>query len=198
MFTGIIDHCGTIEKIINLPNSSLAWIKSDFSDLVLGESIATDGICLTVKEINNTGFSCDISSETLSVTTANKFAPFQKVNLERALLLTSRLGGHMVSGHIDQICRVKSIERSGDFLAVSFDEIKPENMCLLNKKGSITVNGVSLTLNEIIQDGFVVMLVPHTLATTNLSGLVINAYVNIEFDMVARMIVNQVKKYIAT
>lgn len=195
MFTGIIDYLGTIEKLEYFPNSMRVWIKSHFSDLVLGESIAIDGMCLTVAEINQTIFECDISPETVKVTTAKNFKMNQFVNLERALLVSSRLGGHIVSGHVDQTCILKTIQKHQEFTEMIFKDIHEDNMKFLVKKGSIAINGVSLTMNEVKNNSFSVMLIPHTLQRTNLSLLSIGDRVNIEFDMVARIILNQLQKY---
>jgi riboflavin synthase len=196
MFTGIIDHCGKILEIERKARSCHIWIESQFSDLVLGESIAIDGICLTVTAIKNQMFSCDISTETLNITTANQFKQFQLVNLERAMQLSSRLGGHLVSGHIDQVIKVISISRLEEFVEMKFSDVDILNMPLLTKKGSVTINGVSLTVNEITDNGLSVMLIPHTLKSTNLSQLYENDNVNVEFDMVARIIVAQCKRYL--
>lgn len=196
MFTGIIDHCGTITKIEHNTKSSSIWVKSMFSDLVLGESISINGMCLTVTGMHENEFSCDISPETLAVTTAKDFELSQRVNLERALQLSSRLGGHMVSGHVDQVGKLDSMEKDGDFIAMNFVNIDESNLPFIIKKGSVAVNGVSLTVNTVSQDGFGVMIIPHTLEITNLSLLLVGDAVNIEFDMVARIIATQCENYL--
>jgi riboflavin synthase len=196
MFTGIIDHYGLITQINKIPSGHSIWIKSCFSELELGESIAVDGICLTVTEIKDDSFSCDISPETISVTTAKYLAVGCYVNLERALTLSSRLSGHLVSGHIDQVARVEKILQHDQFTEMVFTDIHNENMALILKKGSIAINGVSLTINGVSKNAFSVMLIPHTLERTTLSKLLENNYVNLEFDMVARVIVNQTKEYL--
>ncbi len=196
MFTGIVDHCGKIIEIEHTHQSSRVWIESQFTDLVLGESISIEGICLTVTGIKNSMFSCDISPETLSVTTAKTFKVSQKVNVERALQLSSRLGGHLVAGHVDQIAAIKSIHKKDGFVEVELMGIHEANMTLITKKGSIAINGVSLTINNVTEDGFNVMLIPHTLERTTLSCLREAAAVNIEFDMIARVITEQCKKYL--
>src|SRR5688572_14306906 len=183
MFTGIIEQTGSIIQI-----SNPLWIKSSFTDLTLGESISVDGVCLTVTALKEDGlFSCDISEETLRLTTASHYKLQQKVNLERSLQLSSRLGGHMVMGHVDQVCYLHAKKKMGDFIEMRFQGVT-EKVYLI-KKGSIALNGVSLTINEITQDDFSVMLIPHTLASTNLGELNLKDAVNLEFDMMARVIV---------
>lgn len=193
MFTGIIDHCGTIARIEQIPDGLHLWIKHGFSNLELGESIAVDGICLTVAELHDDLFSCHLSPETLSITTGKNFTIGQSVNLERALLPTTRMGGHFVMGHVDQLASVKNIQQKNDFTEITFEGLDKEAKKFIIKKGSIAINGVSLTINDITEDGFAVMLVPHTLERTNLKKLQANTAVNIEFDMLARLIVKQLE-----
>jgi riboflavin synthase len=195
MFTGLVDHCGIIFKMEDHSTSKRIWINSSFTDLVLGESIAIDGICLTVTEIHEGLFSCDVSEETIRVTTAGIFQVQQAVNLERALQLGARLGGHMVSGHIDQTCMLKECRDKENFIEMSFGGLNSQMQRYIMKKGSIAINGVSLTINEVFADGFSVMLIPHTLQKTNLGNLKVHDRVNIEFDMIAKMIVEQYQKY---
>jgi len=194
MFTGIIDHCGVITNIVKQNNHSQMTIKTQFNDLVLGESIAIDGICLTVTHITPEGFTCDVSPETLRLTTSQHFAVGREVNLERALRVGDRLGGHWVLGHVDQIALVKQIQPQQEFVEMTFNGLSSEAMSYILKKGSIAVNGVSLTINEVLTDGFKVMLIPHTLERTNLRGLQSGMPVNIEFDWMARIIVKQFKE----
>ncbi len=198
MFTGIIDHTGTVVELTQSNESIMLWIATQFTDLVLGESIAVNGICLTVNEIKDSVFQCDISPETLSVTTAKHFAKNAKVNVERALTLGARLGGHMVSGHVDCVATVKSINTNAEFTEIYFSNISADNMSFITKKGSIAVNGVSLTINDVTENGFAVMLIPHTLAVTTLSQLQIDNEVNIEFDMMVKVIVEQCKRYLSS
>lgn len=193
MFTGIIDHCGTILKMEIIPDGMRLAIRHSFRDLDLGESIAVDGICLTVTHFQNDIFYCDISPETLEVTTAKFFAIGQPINLERALQLTSRLGGHFVMGHVDQVAIVKSIKTINDFIEMTFANLDTQ---FIIKKGSITINGVSLTVNELTEDGCKVMLIPHTLERTDLTQLQEGDAVNIEFDMLVRIVVEKQRAYL--
>lgn len=187
MFTGIIDHYGTIVQT----GGSLLGIKSRFGNLELGESIAVDGICLTVNQIQQEMFYCDISPETRSVTTADYFKIGQSVNLERALFPTSRMGGHFVMGHVEQTSQIKTIRQMGSFIEMTFiaDDLK-----YIFPKGSIAVNGVSLTINQVFAEGFTVMLIPHTLERTTFATLQENDRVNLEVDMMARLLVEQLAR----
>jgi riboflavin synthase len=191
MFTGIVDHCGFIAEIEHHPQAIKLKIKHQFSNLDLGESIAVNGICLTVTADANSFFYCDLSPETLSVTTAKHFKVGNTVNLERALQPISRMGGHFVMGHIDVTGTVKAIQEVGEFTEIVFNS----SIEYLFHKGSITVNGVSLTVNRVGDDDFAVMLIPHTLERTSLSTLEVGDEVNLELDKMARIIVEQSKRY---
>lgn len=194
MFTGIIDHCGTIVRIESISKGLRLWIKTLFTDFELGESIAINGICLTVTEFHEGIFCCDLSPETLKVTTANSFYIDQMVNLERALLPTSRMGGHFVMGHVDQVATVESIQQLDDFVELKINTLNREAMRYIIKKGSIAIDGVSLTINDITDKGFVVMLIPHTLERTNLKKLQKHTQVNLEFDLLARLLTKHLEK----
>lgn len=191
MFTGIIDHCGRIAQLEKRADTSITMsIETQFTDLILGESIAVDGICLTVTQINTNNFQCDISPETLQRTTATSFAINKRVNLERALRLSDRLGGHFVMGHVDECGHLLSKQIHQEFIELRFQCSTTAQRYLIDK-GSIAVNGVSLTLNQIHTDGFSVMCIPHTLALTNLADLVIQETVNLEYDWMAKLLVKQ-------
>lgn len=190
MFTGIIDHYGVIERIEHAEVGLRLWVRTQFSDLQLGESIAIDGICLTVTSWQPPVFSVDISPETGKLTTAADFAADQQVNLERALLPTDRLGGHFVMGHVDGVAKLQTKQAQGDYIAYQFGNVPAELMQYICQKGSIAVNGVSLTINQVHQDGFSVMLIPHSLQRTNLGGLQPNDIVNIEVDYLARIVIS--------
>lgn len=194
MFSGIIDHCGTILALEKQANNLKAVISCQFSELVSGESIAVDGICLTVVDPQEKQFTCDISIQTLNLTTAKTFIVGQKVNLERALCLGDRVGGHMVSGHVDQRAIVQAIEHENGFTKMRIGNIAAEQMPYLIKKGSIAINGVSLTINNVTKDGFEIMLIPHTLERTNLNYLKRDDTVNIEFDTTVKTIINYLQQ----
>lgn len=199
MFTGIVDHVGLLEKVEARPEGARAWIRSRFSELVPGESIAVDGVCLTVTEPAAaepttdgawTRFAVDLSPETLRVTVAGLYRAERPVNLERALCLGDRLGGHLVTGHVDHTARVTTKAASGDCLELVFRGLPPTSRRLLFAKGSVTVQGVSLTVNETYRDGFGVMLVPHTCQRTTLSRLAVDDVVNVEHDWLAKLFLN--------
>lgn len=190
MFSGIIDHIGTIIGLEKKLNGLQLTIETQFNNLTAGESIAVDGICLTVINPEEKRFACDLSPETLQLTTAHEFAVGRHVNLERALRLGDLVGGHMVSGHIDQQAFVKVTEWQHEFFLLTFSGIAKEALIYLVKKGSIAINGVSLTINEVLADGFQVMVIPHTLERTNLKHLTVGNAVNIEFDSSVKVIIN--------
>ena len=195
MFTGIVDHLGTIEQIEQGARSQVVWIKTKYNDLKEGESIAVDGICLTVTMPDSTRFRCDISPETWQLTNAKNFVNGKMVNLERSLQVSDRLGGHFVTGHVDQTASVASRQNIEEFLELTIKGIPTTAMAYVIKKGSVAINGVSLTINQIFQDGFSVMLIPHTLSCTNLSQLNPQDPINIEFDWIAKVIAHQIQLY---
>lgn len=188
MFSGIVAAVGSVAAA--MPSSAglrlrLASGDFDLADVAIGDSIAVNGVCLTVVGLDAAGFEADVSRETLACTAG--FAAGERVNLEKALRLTDRLGGHLVAGHVDGVGRVSRFEAAGDnrLLAVT----APPNLAkYLARKGSVAVNGVSLTINEVNGAEFVVNLVPHTLAATNLGGARTGDRVNLEVDLIARYI----------
>lgn len=193
MFTGIVDHCGQIIDIQSTDNHCTLTIKSNFDALTLGESIALDGACLTVTEYEEGVFTVALSPETMKLTTAAFYQVGTNLNLERSLRLMDRLGGHFVTGHIDGICKVASITTQNKFIEIQFEDSNFLHRKYLVKKGSVAINGVSLTVNEVTPTGFVVMLIPHTLEKTTFSTLQVNDCVNVEYDYIAKLIFNQIK-----
>lgn len=188
MFTGIVAAVGKVRSAQPGTQGVRMVIDAaglDLDDVVLGDSIAVNGVCLTVTSIDAPTFSVDVSPETIACTVG--FAPGAQVNLEKALRLSDRLGGHLVSGHVDGTGEVVRFEPVGDnrLLAV---RVPRELSRYVAQKGSITVNGVSLTVNAIEDDVFRVNLIPHTLAATNLRHLAADARVNLEVDLLARYI----------
>lgn len=188
MFTGIIAAVGAVREV--KPAAGGVRVAIDTAALVLadvrsGDSIAVDGVCLTAVRLQSSGFEADVSQETLNCTTG--FAAGAKVNLEKSLRLADRLGGHLVSGHVDSVGTVTRFEASGDnrLLAVA----APRELAkYIARKGSIAVNGVSLTVNAVNGSAFDINLIPHTLQATNLNGLTIGSRVNLEVDLLARYI----------
>jgi riboflavin synthase len=193
MFTGIVQKLGLIVRSWMEGSKKVCWIKSEFHDLDIGESIAVDGICLTVTAINGDEFCCELSIETLQKTIAQNYAVNQIVNLERALRLSDRVSGHFVLGHIDQVMQCCETQSYDGCLSVTFTGVLPANKKYLLPKGSITINGVSLTINAIQPNSFTVMLIPHTLAMTTLQNLQVDTLVNVEFDYLCRIVLNKIE-----
>lgn len=189
MFTGIIEEVGTVKSIIINANNALITINCQkvLEKTKIGDSIAIDGVCQTVTEITSNTFSAEISSETLKITSFSKYKTRNAVNLERALLLGSRLGGHIVSGHVDGLGCVKSIQKQNEFYTLKI-ELNKENSKYVVKKGSVTVNGISLTIADITQTEIILAIIPHTFENTNLKNLKIGDFVNIEVDILAKYV----------
>lgn len=190
MFTGIVADVGRIVEVADTSAGARVRVGVDgpalgLADGQVGESIAVDGVCLTAVAIGAEGFAADVSFETMRCTTG--FAAGARVNLERALRLSDRLGGHLVSGHVDGIGTVASVTAAGDNRVLWF-EAPPEVARYVAVKGSVAINGVSLTVNEVKAMQFCVNVIPHTLAATNLGALVAGSRVNLEADMVARYV----------
>ncbi len=190
MFTGYIDYCGWVAEIKNRRKGKQISFACPYFDLEIGESIAVDGVCLTVSACQGGQFTCDVSPETLKVTHMLNLQVGIAVHLERSLRVTDRLHGHFVMGHIDQVCQLEDKEEYHDFLACRFTGVRQEARQFLIPKGCITINGVSLTLNQIDDnaESFEVMLVPETLDRTNLAYVGIGEWVNVEYDYIAKVI----------
>lgn len=189
MFTGLIQDVGTIRKIDRRGDSAVLIIASKLvnDDLQLGESIAVNGVCLTVTAWDSSNFTADVSPESLDCTTLGSLHPGAEVNLERALRLCDRLGGHMVSGHVDCIAQVR--KRYHDNNAERFEFFVPQSsMRYLVAKGSVAIDGISLTVNEVSADGFSVAIIPHSLEMTTLNNKKIGDKVNIETDILGRYV----------
>lgn len=188
MFTGIIEAVGKIRKIE--PKSqglrlTVASGKLDLSDVKLGDSIATNGVCLTVVECLSHGYVADVSGETVSLTGFAHYQVGTKVNLEKAVTPTTRLGGHMVSGHVDGVATVVDRKTAGQ--AIDFWLEAPTELArYIAHKGSVTIDGVSLTVNDVDGCRFRLTIVPHTAAETTFLDLHSGSKVNLEVDLVAR------------
>lgn len=189
MFTGIIQAVGHIQHLTEARGGdarvTIASGSLDLSDVAIGDSIAVNGVCLTVVDKGPEHFSVDVSQETFSCTVG--FAPGEAVNLEKALRLADRLGGHLVSGHVDGVGEVVRVAPVGD--SVRLDIRAPKALArYLAPKGSVAVNGVSLTINRVHDSEFSVNLIPHTLEATTLKFLKPGSQVNLEVDMLARYV----------
>jgi riboflavin synthase len=196
MFTGIILHTGVIESFERLPNGARLRIRtSDPEPFTRGESLAVNGVCLTVLPEEGASLVADLSDETLSRTTLGGLAQEETVNVERALALGDRLGGHLVQGHVDAVGNLTSITSEGDF-AVYRWSFPPEYADLVVSKGSIAVDGVSLTIVEPDATSFGAALIPETLRRTNLGASHPGDAVNLEFDMIAKYVRSLVAPYL--
>jgi riboflavin synthase len=188
MFTGIIEAIGKVGSIQPRGSDFSLQIESDqldMHDVKLGDSIAVNGVCLTATKLEKHGFWADVSNETLSKTTFRHLTPGSAVNLEKALTLSSRLGGHLVSGHVDGIGKL--INQQPDGQSIRLDFSYPQELDrYIAAKGSITVQGISLTVNHVENLCFSLNIVPHTLAKTTLANRQEGMEVNLEVDVIAR------------
>ena len=189
MFTGIITDIGEIQAVSRAQGDMRARIRTgyDTRSIELGASIAADGVCLTVVALGDDWYEVDISGETLSKTNLGEWAAGRRVNLERALRVGDELGGHIVSGHVDGVAEVTGLEREGDSLRVTL-EAPPELARFIAPKGSVALNGTSLTVNEVAGTRFGVNLIAHTRAVTNWGAVAPAARVNLEVDTLARYV----------
>lgn len=189
MFTGLIEGVGTLLRTERHGPDARMVISPAFAldNPVLGESIAVDGACLTVIDFDSSSFGADVSAETLARTTLGAKVSGSRLNLERALKLGDRLGGHLVTGHVDCVGVLKERRSQGRSLRLSF-EIAPDLASFVVEKGSIAINGISLTVNGVSNGGFDVNIVPHTASVTTLADLRIGSQVNIETDLIGKYI----------
>lgn len=189
MFTGLIEGTGTLLRIDRHGPDARLVIQAGFDTgtFILGESISVDGACLTVTAFSNDVFTADVSTETLSRTTLGQKPKGARLNLERALRLGDRLGGHLVSGHVDGIAVFRDRRPEGRSLRLYFDA-PATIMHYIIEKGSVTINGVSLTVNGVRKDGFDVNIVPHTASQTTIGDLRPGEQVNIETDLIGKYV----------
>jgi riboflavin synthase len=188
MFTGIIQSIGQIDAIQTASGDIQISVNAgplNLTDIKEGDSIAVNGVCLTAVHINQTHFKADVSKETLSVTVG--LAKQGAVNLEKAMRLDDRLGGHLVSGHVDGVGEVVKFEPVNDCWLLAVKAPHPISKYIAYK-GSICVDGVSLTINSIEHDVFTINIIPHTLEKTTLGTLTIGSFVNLETDQIARYV----------
>lgn len=188
MFTGIIQSLGSIQSLQAQGGDvrlSINVGKLDMSDVALGDSIAVNGVCLTAIKLGEQYFEADVSNETLSLTSLGFLSSGSEVNLEKALTLNTRLGGHLVSGHVDGLGKV--VQRYDDGRSVRFHIKAPDDIAkYIAAKGSITVDGVSLTVNKVTESTFELNIVPHTIQETIIKHYTVGTNVNLEVDVIAR------------
>ena len=190
MFTGIVTDVGTVRSVEQRGDLRLQIQTGyDLDTVDLGASIACSGVCLTVvgtgAEDGRTWFAADAGAETLRLTTAGSWRHGARLNLERALKIGDELGGHLVSGHVDGIAELTAREDLTDMARLAF-RAPPALPRFIAQKGSVALDGVSLTVNEVAGDAFTVLIIPHTLAVTTLGGLRVGDPVNLEIDQMAR------------
>lgn len=190
MFTGIITALGTVSAMTPKDGGGARVVIDtpwDCEAIDLGASIACNGCCLTVVERSGTQFSVDVSEESLAVTSLKDWAEGEKINLERALSMGDELGGHIVSGHVDGLAEITSINKDGDSYRVRFNA--PDHLApMIAPKGSVTLDGISLTVNEVEGSSFGIMVIPHTWTHTTLGKKVVGDKINLEADMLARYV----------
>lgn len=188
MFTGIIEAVGQVQSLQPKGDDIRLTVsvgKLDMGDVKLGDSIATNGVCLTVVDFSDTYFSVDVSPETIKRSGFADYDVGGKVNLEKAMQANARLGGHIVSGHVDGVGEVVSIQPIDRWLEIWIKA--PDNLAkYLAEKGSITVDGVSLTVNEVDGAKFMLTLIPHTLQETIIGTYKVGSKINLEVDLIAR------------
>lgn len=187
MFTGLVEATGVLKQRRATATGVRLSLEHPLGALALGESISVNGVCLTVVEFDATRFEVEASEETLRVTSLGSVGLGSTVNLERALRLGDRLGGHLVSGHVDGLAAVQRFVPVGDAVRV-FLRAPAELRVYIAPKGSVTLDGVSLTVNEVDTELFQVMLIPHTRQVTTLGKLAVGSSVNLEVDLLARYV----------
>ena len=189
MFTGIIEEMGVVKEVIKTRQGSSVSIlaKTILEDLRVGDSVTVNGVCLTVTGFDHTEMKADISSETVKVTTLGSLKAGDPVNLERAMRLGDRLGGHLVTGHVDAIGIIRTRAQEAD-ASQFMVEAPREVLRYCVPKGSITVDGISLTLNEVTDRGFRVTIIPHTAKATTLGIKQAGDAVNLEADLIGKYV----------
>lgn len=189
MFTGIIEEIGTVVAMTRGARSFSLEVRAQkvLEDTKIGDSISTNGVCLTVTELSENSFKADVMPETVSRTALQELTAGSLVNLERALSLQTRLGGHIVTGHIDGTGRISQRRNDDNALWISI-ECAPSMLRHIVEKGSITIQGVSLTVARVDESSFAVSLIPHTQSVTTLHNLRIGSLVNLETDIIAKYV----------
>ena len=188
MFTGIIESTGIVNQVKNNGSNKIFWIQADMaSELKVDQSLSHNGVCLTVEEIVNDTYRVTAIKETLSKTNLNKWEAASVVNLERCMQINSRIDGHIVQGHVDTTATcLKRIDRNGSWEFMF--EVKKEFAPLMIEKGSVTLNGISLTIFNVTINTFSVGIIPYTFSNTNIRYLEAGETVNIEFDMLGKYV----------
>ena len=189
MFTGIVEEMGAVASLEKtLAGTKMTILASTvMGDLKIGDSVSVNGTCLTVVSRTEKDFNVEVSPETLSVTTPGHLSAGAPVNLERAMKLNERIGGHLVAGHVDGVGTVRSRHQDGNAIFLTI-EVPPEILRYCVVKGSITVDGISLTINDLSEKGFSVAIIPHTAKVTTLGLKRVNDTVNLESDLIGKYV----------
>ncbi len=197
MFTGIIEELGTIQSLTNARNGARIVVHAPtiLSDAKIGDSIAVNGVCLTVVEMTAVSFVADVSAETLRRTSLKQMRVGSKINLERPMTPSARFGGHIVQGHVDAIGEFSSAKQVGDGWNVRI-KFPPGLSKYIVEKGSITVDGISLTVANLGEDWFEIAVIPHSWKVTNLSTLKRGDAVNLEVDIIAKYVERMLTGYV--
>jgi riboflavin synthase len=189
MFTGLVEEVGKVVELRRTSSFGRLKVKCSkiLEDVKKGDSIAVNGACLTAVEIGNNYLVFDVSAETLKRTTLRNFKPGDPVNLERALKLSDRLGGHILQGHVDTVTKLMGVKREGNGFLFTF-RLPFEFTHLVVEKGSIGIDGISLTVANLFSDSFTVAVIPHTYENTNLKYKKPGELVNVEFDIIGKYV----------
>jgi len=189
MFTGIVEEMGVVKALEHSPSGTRLTILAStiLDDLAVGASVSADGVCLTVVARNDQEFSVNVSPETLSVTTLGKLAAGGPVNLERAMRINERIGGHLVAGHVDGVGSIRDRRQEGNAIVLTIEAPK-EVLRYCVSKGSITVDGISLTTNEVSERSVTVAIIPHTAKITTLGLKHPGDPVNLESDLIGKYV----------
>jgi len=195
MFTGLIEAVCKVKSVRRSDRAMLLAIDLGklAEDSGIGDSIAVNGVCLTITRLEGSVAAFDVSAETLAKSTLDKLSPSSEVNIERAVKATDRFGGHFVQGHIDGTATIKAIDRHGKFAEIKF-AAEPELLDAMVVKGSVAVDGISLTIAGMDRNSFTIALIPETLNKTTLSKVKIGDKVNIETDIIVKTIKRQLEK----
>ncbi len=199
MFTGLVESVGIIKAVEPMPTGfRLRIAAGDLArSLTMGASIAVDGVCLTALEVTADEFTTEVSPETVQRTNMGEYREGTRVNLERPLRAGAELGGHFVQGHVDAVCRLTEVVEEDDFVRISLS-VPDDQRCFLVEKGSVALNGVSLTVASMTAEGFEVQLIPHTLERTNLVADGRAEQLNLEVDILGKYVAQFVAPHLAT
>ncbi len=195
MFTGLVEDLGKVVNLLLGSTNSRLKVQTNLKDIQIGDSVAVNGACLTVVKIEGNTLTFDLSEETLKRTNLKWLKPNDLVNIERALTPSKPLGGHIVQGHVDTLGKITKLQKRGEhyLLQVEFEE---EFLPYVVEKGSIAVDGISLTINKVLPKGVEINVIPHTFQNTNLKTRKEGDWVNLEFDILGKYVVNYLKRVV--